>query len=199
MNKIKIYFSIALIPFLLSGCIGRIITYDTDIAKKVVTPASIDSNVIKPSLGYKNFIKKHNPKLEQTKIDDLAIFITKYSKENEVDPKLVLSVMARESSFRADVVSSSGAVGLGQLLPSTAKDMGTDNPFNPEENTKATIKYIAWLLKRWNGDVDKTLASYKIGLGTVGNLIKKGEDYPEDTKNYIQDIKNYKAKISDES
>jgi soluble lytic murein transglycosylase-like protein len=197
MNKIKISFSILLMPLLLSGCIGRIITYDTDFSKKIVVDNS--TNIIKPNLSYKNFIKRHNPKLAQEKIDNLAVFIAKYSKENEVDPKLVLSVMARESSFRADVVSPSGAVGLGQLLPSTAKDMGVDDAFNPEENTKATVKYIAWLLKKWNGDVDKTLASYKIGLGTVGNLIKKGEDYPEDTKSYIQDIKNYKANISDES
>lgn len=181
----------------LTGCIGRIVTYDDSPKKQVASKENKENNDIKPSLGYSSFIKKQNPKLAQDKISDLVNFITKYSKENNVDPKLVLAVIARESSFRADAVSPSGAVGLGQLIPSTAKDMGVDDPYNPEENAKATTKYIAWLLQKWDGNIDKALASYKIGIGTVRNLIKDGKDYPDDTISYIQDIKDYKNSIKE--
>lgn len=197
MNK-KIIILPILVNFLLTGCVGRIVNYDDSPKIKQNSIIKETKEVIKSPLGYKSFIKKQNPKLDEEKISYLSYFITRYSKENNLDTRLVLSLMARESSFRADVVSPSGAVGLGQLLPSTAKDMGVDDPFNPEENAKATTKYIAWLLKKWNGDVDKTLASYKIGLGTVGNLLKAGKEYPEDTKSYIQDIKNYRDKIAEE-
>ncbi len=105
--------------------------------------------------------------------------------------------MSRESSFRSSVVSSSGAIGLGQLLTTTAKDMGITDPYNPEENIKATSKYLALMIKKWNGNVTLALASYKIGHGNVTKILKAGKELPDSTKRYINDIMVAQSKISD--
>lgn len=207
---------LALLPTLLTGCIGRVIVYDPEQIKiepnkknsstasnNSNSTSSTSSNISKKyeesnvKYGYTQFISKNNPKLDEQTVKTIAYYVDYYSKESQIDTKLILALMARESSFRSDVVSSSGAIGLGQLLKSTATDMGIDNPFDIEQNTKATIKYMKWLMKKNNNDIEKSLASYKIGHLNVSNMIKAGQDYPESTKNYINDIKKYQSSISE--
>lgn len=175
---------------MLTGCVGRVVIYEPELSKKE-TKITNNATFEKANESFKNFILKQNRKLTPEVVSAIAYYVEQYCLENSVDPKIVLSLMARESSFRNDVVSPSGAIGLGQLLKPTAKDMGVDDLFDIEQNTKATVKYIKWLLTKWEGDVDKSLASYKIGLGTVTNLINNGKEYPETTKKYISDIKSY--------
>lgn len=140
---------------------------------------------------YTDFILKHSYKLGQEKAENIASLVSYYGKSYNVDPKLVLSLMAVESSFRADAVSSAGAVGLGQLMEGTAKDMGVTDRFDPEENIKGTVKYISWLSKLNNGDLDKILASYNYGPGAVANTVKKGTSLPASVQKYVSTIKNY--------
>ncbi|MFN4152031.1 MAG: lytic transglycosylase domain-containing protein [Candidatus Sericytochromatia bacterium] len=204
---------LTLLPTLLTGCIGRVIVYDPEQIKIESTKkttsisssnsTSTSSNVSKRyedtnvKYGYTQFISKSNPKLDEQTVKTIAYYVDYYSKESQIDTKLVLALMARESSFRSDVVSPSGAIGLGQLLKSTAKDMGIDDPFDIEQNTKATVKYVKWLMKKNNNDIEKSLASYKIGHLNVSNMLKAGQDYPESTKNYINDIRKYQSSISE--
>lgn len=183
----------------LNACVGRKVTYDDNPVKK--TEISINKPVEKYSnigyQGYKDFILKVNPKLEHGFAINIANVIKYYSDEYSLDPKLVLALMSRESSFRSSVVSSSGAIGLGQLLTTTAKDMGITDPYNPEENIKATSKYLALMIKKWNGNVTLALASYKIGHGNVTKILKAGKELPDSTKRYINDIMVAQSKISD--
>ncbi|MFN8575885.1 MAG: lytic transglycosylase domain-containing protein [Candidatus Sericytochromatia bacterium] len=118
-----------------------------------------------------------------------------YAKEYNLDSKLILALISKESSFRPNAVSSSGAVGLGQLLKQTAKDMGIKDPYNPEENIKATTKYLSILIKKWNGNINLALASYKIGHGNVTRLVKAGDELPLSTKKYIKEIITAQSKI----
>lgn len=188
---------------ILTGCVGRTVRYDNQEKpvrqeNPVITKKEIP--VIQPkSYGiydrYKNFILKINPKISSFTAVTIANIVEIYSREHSLDSKLVLALISRESSFRADAVSKSGAIGLGQLLKQTAKDMGINNPYNTEENIKATTKYLALLVKKWNGNVNLALASYKMGHGNVTKILKKGEDLPLPTKKYIKEIMIAQSKI----
>lgn len=202
MNK-KLIICASISIFLLTGCVGRRVNYDDKPVKKIEN--NLQNNLEKPIekygsiiyQGYKSFILKVNPKLDHDIAINIANVIKFYAGEYSLDPKLVLALMSRESSFRANAVSSSGAIGLGQLLSSTAKDMGINDPYNPEENIKATSKYLALLIKKWNGNVTLALASYKIGHGNVTKILKAGKDLPQSTRKYINDIMLAQSKISD--
>lgn len=190
---------------LLTGCVGRRVKYDND------QPVQLSSKSIdKPTQnnpvsnygtivyeGYKAFILKTNPKIGHDLAVNIATIVNYYSKEYSLDPKLVLALISRESSFRVNVISSSGAIGLGQLLKATAKDMGVNDPYDPEENIKATSKYLALMIKKWNGNVTLALASYKIGHGNVSKILKAGNDLPDSAKKYINDIMIVQSKIQD--
>jgi soluble lytic murein transglycosylase-like protein len=137
----------------------------------------------------RSFIVNNSYKLDQESVGVIADNVAYYSKINGLDPKLVLALMTKESSFRADVVSSAGAIGLGQLMPGTAKDMGVSNPYNPQENIMGTTKYLSWLFKRSNGNIDKALASYNMGPGAVDIYTKAQKAFPAGVQKYVSDIK----------
>lgn len=99
--------------------------------------------------------------------------------------KLIRSVIANESGFQADAVSPKGAIGLMQLLPSTAQELGAD-PRDPAQNVDAGTRYLRDLLLRYDGLLWHALAAYNAGSGAVDrhNTVPP---YPE-TVNYIQRI-----------
>jgi soluble lytic murein transglycosylase-like protein len=79
---------------------------------------------------------------------------------------LVRSVMAVESGFQADAVSPKGAIGLMQLMPSTAQDLGAD-PHDPAQNVDAGVRYLRDLLNRYDWGLWRALAAYNAGPGAV--------------------------------
>src|SRR4030043_949561 len=91
-----------------------------------------------------------------------SIIHEKASKYN-IDPSLVKAVIKTESNWNEKAVSRKGAIGLMQLMPSTANDMNVRNPFNPEENIEGGVKYLRYLLGRFNGDLTLALAAYNAG------------------------------------
>lgn len=101
-----------------------------------------------------------------------------------IDPEMFLRLIQQESSFRPDVVSPKGAVGLGQLMPATAKELGVD-PTDPLQNLEGAAKYLSQQLKRF-GSPELALAAYNAGptrvakLGRVPNIAE--------TQNYVKTI-----------
>lgn len=88
-----------------------------------------------------------------------------------------------ESSGDPNAVSPAGAMGLMQLMPGTAKDLGVKDPFNAAENLDAGARYMRQLLDRYQGDKQKAYAAYNWGMG---NVDRKGlEAMPEETRNYV--------------
>ena len=84
-----------------------------------------------------------------------------------VDPALVAAVVDAESSFNPNAVSGAGAKGLMQLMDATARGLGVQNPFDPVQNIEGGTKFLAGLLKQFNGDVRLALAGYNAGPGAV--------------------------------
>lgn len=84
-----------------------------------------------------------------------------------LDPALVLAVVQAESRQTADAVSSKGAVGLMQLLPETAAEIGFPDAADPASNLEAGCRYLAALLESFGGDVELALAAYNAGPGAV--------------------------------
>jgi len=84
-----------------------------------------------------------------------------------IDPALVLAVVEVESGQAPDAVSSKGAVGLMQVLPETAAEIGFPNAADPARNLEAGCRYLAALLDTFGGDVELALAAYNAGPGAV--------------------------------
>lgn len=86
--------------------------------------------------------------------------IHKHSVANGLDPNLVTAIMARESAFKANARSHKDARGLMQVIPSTARLMGVDPSrlYEPEQSIIAGTRYLAFLNKRFNGDLTKMIA-----------------------------------------
>jgi Transglycosylase SLT domain len=82
---------------------------------------------------------------------------------HQIDPDFIRSVIKAESGFHPDAVSRKGALGLMQLMPGTALELGVTNPFDPNSNVEGGTKYLRDLLEKYNFDVNKALAAYNAG------------------------------------
>ena len=115
------------------------------------------------------------------------------SKIYEVDPELIKSIIKAESNFDANATSSKGAMGLMQLMPETAKDLGVKDCYNPVENIMAGTRYLKSLLDRYEGNVELTLAAYNWGMG---NVERHPDKLPKETREYIARVKTYSKTIT---
>ena len=110
--------------------------------------------------------------------------IVKHSLEMGVDPALALSIAKKESGFKHELKSPYGAVGVFQVLPSTAKKIGY-NPYYLSENIKGGLTYYKMMYKKF-GSVELALAAYNAG---PGNVKKYGGVPPfKETKKFISSI-----------
>jgi len=117
----------------------------------------------------------------------LAIIKDAASK-NELFKSLILAVIKVESGFDSQAVSRKGAMGLMQLMPGTASDLGVTNPFDPEQNIFGGAKYLSDCVKTFK-DLRLALAAYNAGPNRVAKL--KRVPMIEETQKYVKDIIYY--------
>ena len=133
----------------------------------------------------KDISKENNTYLHMASIEK---HINEYSFKYGLDPELIKAVIKVESNYNPNAVSSKGAVGLMQLLPSTAKLMGVNNPYNIKENIYGGCKYLKYLLEEFSGDLKLALAAYNAGKEMV--LQYKGIPPFKETISYVKKVMN---------
>lgn len=126
---------------------------------------------------------------ESTYNNSLTSLFQKASDTYGVPISLLTAMAKQESSFQADATSSSGAMGIMQLMPATAAELGCSDAYDPEQNIMAGAKYISQLLQKYDGNVSLALAAYNAGSN---NVDKYGGIPPfEETQNYVAKITAY--------
>lgn len=139
----------------------------------------VQATMFNPQAQGVNFTK-HTSKSEILgMIDELA---QKY----DVDPKLIRALVKQESGFNPSARSKAGALGLMQLMPSTAAGLGVTDPMDARQNLEGGVKYVKSLMNRFNGNIILALAAYNAGP----NAVKKYDGVPpyRETQNYVRSI-----------
>ncbi len=142
---------------------------------------TVSAPAVQPSKGYSETASWLDP------------IISKASQKYGVDVGLIKAVIKAESDFNPQAVSHAGARGLMQLMPSTARSLGVSDSFDPEQNVMGGTRFLKDMLQRYNGNVDAALAAYNWG---PGNVDKRPEHLPRETRDYLARVKQLYASFS---
>lgn len=115
--------------------------------------------------------------------DDLVL---EHARRQSIRPELVKAVIQVESGFNPLARSPKGAMGLMQLMPTTARELGVSDPFDPAENIRGGTIYLRQLLDKYSGSVELALAAYNAG-STAVDRYGKVPPYRE-TRNYVKKV-----------
>jgi soluble lytic murein transglycosylase-like protein len=143
---------------------------------------------------YAEVAKYYNKKLSDSEALVIARAVLTFCEQTDgvVDPRLVMALIKAESNFRTGAVSRVGALGLGQLMPATARGLGIRDPLDPIQNIYGCVKYLEREMHRWRGNsnkIDLVLASYNAGPGAVKKY--KGVPPYTETRNYVKKVKQH--------
>lgn len=148
-----------------NGTIYQTGTVNVKVKKSSVSKAS---NASTASLGYTG---------------KYSSLINKYAKQYGVNPNLIAAIIKQESGFNTKAISPAGARGLMQLMPATARSLGVKNSYDPSQNIKGGTKYIAQMLKKYGGNIEKALRAYNAGPGNLA----KSYGFAE-TNKYVKNV-----------
>jgi soluble lytic murein transglycosylase-like protein len=162
-----------------AGALSQMRVQDVNINPKFL---AVDVGTAKTSI--KKYVSCFRSDGEAQAITDS---IMRYSQIHNVNPKLVAALMRRESGFNPRAVSSAGAMGLGQLMRSTCRTTGVTQPFDIDQNTMGTVRYMKYLLDRFENNAQQipfSLAGYLEGP----NAVERNRGYRSSTAGYVKDI-----------
>jgi soluble lytic murein transglycosylase-like protein len=112
--------------------------------------------------------------------------IAEAAEKYRLDPQMIKAVMQAESAFNALAISPVGALGLMQLMPEVAAELGADDPMDPRQNIMAGSRHLRQLLNSHDGNVPLALASYNAGPGNVAKY--RGIPPFKETRNYVKKV-----------
>jgi soluble lytic murein transglycosylase-like protein len=121
--------------------------------------------------------------------------VLEYSTRQSLRPELVRAVIQVESGYNSRALSPKGAMGLMQLMPDTARMLGVQRPYDPEQNIRGGTRYLRLLLDKYQGNEELALAAYNAGSGAVDRHGKRIPPYRE-TRDYVRRV-GVKAGASD--
>uniref|UniRef100_A0A7C4AJ67 Lytic transglycosylase domain-containing protein n=1 Tax=Thermodesulfovibrio aggregans TaxID=86166 RepID=A0A7C4AJ67_9BACT len=158
------------------------------ICVKIIDGEKVYTNICDIEVKKIQTKKSINNKILSSRIcrEELEKIVEEKSRLYGVDSRLIKEMIAEESEWNVNAVSPKGAMGIMQLMPGTAILMGVKNPFDPVENIDGGIRYMKYLLEKFNGNVSLALAAYNAGP----NLVESLGRIPRiaETQNYVRKI-----------
>lgn len=198
LNVKRILFAKCLLIFSASVFAQNIYTYEHNDGSLVITDKKQNNSALKnlkvtyfPDSNIHSYTNwgssnKTVAKKFSQNIDIYSPIIKSLSQTHGVDERLVKAVIHTESGFNPFARSPVGAQGLMQLMPATARRFKVTDSYDPQQNIKGGVQYLAWLLKRFKGDRTLALAAYNAG---EGNVDKYGGIPPfRETRDYVQRV-----------
>ena len=148
----------------------------------------VDTNTV--DYVIQRYICENNESLNINDVAFISQNILFYSYQYDVDPLVVTAMIKTESNFHQEDISSAGAIGLGQLMPDTAKAVGV-NPYSPQENIEGACSYLSTQIRNFSNveyPVETALAAYNAGP----NAVREYGGIPpySETQNYVAKIRN---------
>lgn len=170
----------------LNGVLKQVSSLTKQIEKIKDMPRQVENDVEKSiESDFPSFSSIYNEKKVEADTN-IGQVVDRISKAEGVDKDLVKSVMKVESNFNPQARSEDGAVGLMQLMPRTARELGVD-PKNPEENIEGGVKFLGKMMDRFD-DLDKALAAYNAGPAAVDRF--NGVPPFDETQNYVKKVRS---------
>lgn len=151
----------------------------------------VNADIIKesPQISFSNALQEAGAIQTNTQAatkSQILNVVNQIAEKHGVDEKLVQALIKQESGFNPKAKSKAGAMGLMQLMPSTAKNLGVQDPYNIVQNVEGGVKYLKSMLNKYNGNVILALAAYNAGPGAVDKY--DGVPPYKETQNYVKNI-----------
>ncbi|MEG0473065.1 MAG: lytic transglycosylase domain-containing protein [Solibacillus sp.] len=155
-----------------------------------INHSKIDNNEASPLAPYTTDYTGQQAYTELlAKAENYSDAISEAAETYHLPKKLIAAVIKQESNFNPNAVSSAGASGLMQLMPTTAKYLGVTDRYNPEQNIMGGAKYLRQMLDQFDNDLPTALAAYNAG---PGNVKKYGGIPPfKETEKYVTKVLGY--------
>lgn len=139
--------------------------------------------------GYRVYIRENGAMRSAWPSNRYDMYIHEAAREHELSFSLIKAVIRAESNFDPEAVSSSGACGLMQIMPSTGEELGISDLFDPRENILGGTRYLKELLESFEGDLELALAAYNAGVERVRSL--NGVPPFEETQSFVSRVMEY--------